>query len=158
MLTPLSCTRRKHRLHPPTGGGRDSMDSEERKDRISRRRMLRRIGAGAVVAWTTPVLTSIRTPAFAATGDCVICGPWDCTNPGPRCGRPHPGEPCFCALRVNNAGCICFSNDVGIPPGAPTCGSDADCTDPGPGQGPFCVEVQNCQFFGPTVCVARCPF
>ena len=32
---------------------------------VSRRRMLKRIGAGAAVAWTAPILTSIRTPAFA---------------------------------------------------------------------------------------------
>jgi hypothetical protein len=32
---------------------------------VSRRAMLKRIGAGAAVAWSAPVITSIRTPAFA---------------------------------------------------------------------------------------------
>ena len=38
---------------------------------VTRRRMLKRIGAGAAVAWTTPILTTMRTPAFAASpGPC----------------------------------------------------------------------------------------
>ena len=32
---------------------------------ISRRRMLRRLGAGVAVAWTAPILTSVRVPAYA---------------------------------------------------------------------------------------------
>jgi hypothetical protein len=32
---------------------------------ISRRAMLKRIGAGAAIAWSAPVLSSFRTPAFA---------------------------------------------------------------------------------------------
>jgi hypothetical protein len=34
---------------------------------ISRRRMLKRIGAGAAIVWTVPVVTSLHTPAFAAS-------------------------------------------------------------------------------------------
>jgi hypothetical protein len=46
--------------------------SEERSneafdDAISRRRLLRRLGVGAVVAWTTPIVASTRVPAFAAS-------------------------------------------------------------------------------------------
>jgi hypothetical protein len=33
--------------------------------KISRRSMLRRLGAASAVAWTAPVITSIRVPAFA---------------------------------------------------------------------------------------------
>jgi hypothetical protein len=32
---------------------------------VCRRRMLKHVGVGVAVAWTAPVLTSIRTPAFA---------------------------------------------------------------------------------------------
>jgi Cu/Zn superoxide dismutase len=32
---------------------------------ISRRRMLKRVGAGVAVAWTAPILTSVRVPAYA---------------------------------------------------------------------------------------------
>jgi hypothetical protein len=60
------------------------MSSEE----ISRRRMLKRIGAGAAVAWSAPILTSIRTPAFAQYGAC---------SPGSSCfacqGCPTPESP-----------------------------------------------------------------
>ena len=35
------------------------------EERISRRRILKRIGGGAVIAWSAPVLTSIRAPAYA---------------------------------------------------------------------------------------------
>lgn len=39
---------------------------------ISRRRMLKRIGAGAAVAWTAPILTSVRVPAFAQYPTCRL--------------------------------------------------------------------------------------
>jgi CHRD domain len=32
---------------------------------ISRRKMLKRVGAGVAVAWTAPILTSVRVPAYA---------------------------------------------------------------------------------------------
>jgi extensin-like protein len=35
--------------------------------RISRRKLLERIGAGVAVAWTAPILTSVRVPAYAAS-------------------------------------------------------------------------------------------
>jgi hypothetical protein len=56
----------------------------EPNDGISRRRALKRIGAGATVAWSVPILTSIRTPAFAQ---------YD--NPCPDTGCPGENfEPC----------------------------------------------------------------
>jgi hypothetical protein len=39
---------------------------------ISRRRMLKRIGAGAAVAWTAPIITSVRTPAWAQYPTCRL--------------------------------------------------------------------------------------
>jgi hypothetical protein len=38
---------------------------------VSRWSALKRIGAGAAIAWTASVLTSIRTPAFAQTAVCA---------------------------------------------------------------------------------------
>jgi transcription elongation factor len=64
---------------------------------ISRRRMLKRIGAGAAVAWTAPILTSIRTPAFAAS-------PRTCT--GESCGCDL-GTPCNFAIDCHNSGGAC---------------------------------------------------
>src|SRR5437588_13118859 len=42
-------------------------DPEDQARSVSRRKVLKRIGAGAVVAWSTPILTSIRAPAYAAS-------------------------------------------------------------------------------------------
>jgi CHRD domain-containing protein len=43
------------------------MNSEEPQGAggISRRRMIRRMGAGVAIAWTAPILTSVRVPAYA---------------------------------------------------------------------------------------------
>ena len=66
---------------------------------ISRRRMLKRIGVGAAVAWTAPVLTSIHTPAFAASlGPCdwsVCVGLCAATNIKGKCDDGgNPGLEC----------------------------------------------------------------
>ena len=100
--------------------------SEEPNDPISRRRILKRIGAGAAVAWTAPILTSIRTPAFAASGPCAGCPPYDCVNP------QTCSPTCHCGPHHEGGGCICFSfpgtcNHGG---GAPICATDADCGNP----------------------------
>src|SRR5438445_9939036 len=52
-------------------GGADRarrLDIDEQKpaEAISRRGVLKRIGAGAAIAWSTPILTSVRAPAFGA--------------------------------------------------------------------------------------------
>jgi hypothetical protein len=72
--------------------------------------MLRRIGAGAAIAWTAPVLSSLRTPAFAAQygcastcTDCYTCGlsapcRLDCSAGFHACLCSHTTEgDCFCA-------------------------------------------------------------
>jgi hypothetical protein len=98
---------------------------------VSRRRMLKRIGAGAAIAWSAPVLTSLKVPAFAVSGPsecaqidhcyvpcsaCVYCGP--------------PRSDCCCIPQVTNvAGCFCAKAGTC---GAHECSSDADCSDVGP--------------------------
>src|SRR2546426_3733921 len=96
----------------------ESMGSDEQKDSISRRRMLKRIGAGAAVAWSAPILTSIRTPAFATSGTCS-CPPYDCENPQ-RCENGCP-----CAPHHGGGPCICFGD--AFCNGSNTCNTDADC-------------------------------
>lgn len=77
-------------------------------DRISRRRMLKRIGAGAAVAWLTPVVTSFRTTAWA--GDCPSeCSPFGCSIGGDDCfGQVicEPSGACTC-LRTTEDECFC---------------------------------------------------
>jgi hypothetical protein len=89
---------------------------------ISRRRMLKRIGAGAAVAWTAPIITSLTTPAFAqyAVCDCISD---PCFN---ECGPPGAG--CLCA-QTTESDCDCF-----IPVCNEPCGSSSDC-----GTGRRCV-------------------
>ena len=110
------------------------MDSEERQDGISRRRMLKRIGAGAAVAWSAPVLTSLRTPAFAQPYETCPCDPNTPCNVKIDCG---PGGRCFCWVRADgNPACFCGEGDpcTGVP-----CGPENTCPD-----NPGWVCVNNC--------------
>jgi hypothetical protein len=100
--------------------------NETATTRISRRRMLRRIGAGAVVAWTAPVLTSMRAPAFAQYGHCVndTCGcdlgmPCNVAIP---CG---PGGTCNCWVQADGSACFCGVFDACSNHQA--CRSNVDC-------------------------------
>jgi hypothetical protein len=43
----------------------ESLETPSDENGISRRRLIKRIGTGAAVAWTAPILTSLRVPAFA---------------------------------------------------------------------------------------------
>lgn len=105
---------------------------------VSRRRMLKRIGAGAAVAWTAPILTSIRTPAFAQgyASPCDPGAPCDLNMP---CNFAIPcknGNP-NCNCWVNSAHTFCWCGNL------EDCGLHQPC---GPGDscpsGQVCVE--NC--------------
>jgi hypothetical protein len=95
---------------------------------ISRRRMLKRIGAGAAVAWSAPILTSIKTPAFAQSPPNE--SPCD---PGAPCSIPcnvaipcKNGNPlCNCWVRVDGQGCWCGDLDACV--NHTPCSSNADC-------------------------------
>jgi hypothetical protein len=87
------------------------MTAEGRPEsRISRRRMLKRLGAGAAIAWSAPVLSSLRTPAFAQgyPRPCIACETNPCgVDPVAECGTGPTGITCLCALTVTG-GCQCF--------------------------------------------------
>jgi hypothetical protein len=74
------------------------MEPGQFEDKLSRRRLLKRIGAGAAVAWSAPVLTSFHAPAFAASPACDwsvcvgLCA--DQTDNGMCQGEP-PGQFCM---------------------------------------------------------------
>jgi hypothetical protein len=94
------------------------------EERLSRRRMLKRIGAGAAVAWTAPVIVSLTArPAFAQGSPSCDCISDPCNNP---CGLPG----CLCAAPVEG-GCACF-----IPVCLNPCAKSSDC---GPGE--LCVTT-----------------
>lgn len=91
------------------------MDEQDREiqDRISRRRMIKRLGAATAVAWTAPVLSSLGTPAFAQQASCSGCvalgqpGDVHCAQQ-PDCGAEPSGNPCSC-LRTDRDTCACHS-------------------------------------------------
>jgi len=96
---------------------------------ISRRKMLRRIGAGAAVAWTAPILTSIRTPAFAAYGGCVN-DPCGCDLNTPcnftiGCHGQPPGGACNCWVQADRSACHCGPFDACS--NHQPCTTNADC-------------------------------
>jgi hypothetical protein len=105
---------------------------------ISRRRMLKRIGAGAAVAWTAPIITSLRSPAFAQGSPICDCNSDPCFN---ECGPPGGG--CLCAKAIEG-GCDCFIPDCGS---FEPCGASSDC-----GAGRRCV-LECC---GDPVCATLC--
>ena len=119
----------------------------EPKEGISRRKMLKRIGAGAAIAWTAPILTSIKTPSFATPiGPCSPdnCGCNGACNVAVAC---NGSSSCNCWLKADNTGCICaafvqFCGDCG------SCSVDADCAG-------GCACVQTC--CGLTCAPTPCP-
>jgi len=108
---------------------------------ISRRRMLKRIGAGAAVTWTAPILTSIRTPAFAQSPSCD-CPPFNCDpSRNPRLCE----NGCLCSAHHGNGGpCVCFDGGS-----CSDCATDADCP-----PGFACADVDpNCGCDGNVACL-----
>jgi hypothetical protein len=121
---------------------------DERPDpgarRVSRRAILKRLGAGAAVAWTAPVVLSMKVPAFAASpAGCVDCAGTGCGD-NPSCG---PNGDCFLQCRADGSECVCLSPN-GFCFG---CASDADCAQFGSGY----VCTQSC-ICATTGCAAPC--
>src|SRR3954467_1724566 len=94
------------------------MADENGLNGTSRRAVLKRIGAGAAVAWTAPALLSVGSRAVAGTAQ--PCGPIDgaalvdCPDCGV-CGQLHGG-----------GGTVCFSR-LTCKTDVPICSNDADC-------------------------------
>jgi hypothetical protein len=115
-----------------------SPEELEPKEGISRRRMIKRIGAGAAIAWSAPVLTTINTPALAqpyptciAEPDCGCSSP--CNVPIPCMGRAD----CNCWVHASSRSCTCLHftvscGEFGLCPG----GADSEC-----GAGLCCVDT-----------------
>jgi hypothetical protein len=111
-------------------------DEPEVQNGISRRRMLKRIGAGAAVSWSAPALTSLRAPAFAQTPP-AGCEPAGCPNcgcdPGIVCGLAAFCNPdgcrgsCLCVNNNDQTACDCKAFPSNFCADYPPCESDADC-------------------------------
>lgn len=128
------------------------MTEEERHDSsVSRRTMLKRIGIAGAVAWVTPVVTSLNTPAFAAsgaTGACSQCAGDFCLGQT-ACGG---GGTCGCAQRVDGNGCFCYGTPLNCDQ-LPRCTAQSDCSG-----GDVCVHTCCDAFFGngQQVCIPAC--
>jgi hypothetical protein len=84
---------------------------EELQNPISRRRMLKRVGAGAAIAWSAPILSSLRTPAFAQAYPARCAEPCDATCGNfPVCGESGPFG-CRCSRDVSGS-CFCWEDDL----------------------------------------------
>lgn len=98
---------------------------------ISRRKLLKRIGAGAAIAWATPVLSTVRTPAFAQSPPfpCSdVCDPNRPCHEEDLCGPP--GTICTCLALVGGP-CVCGDRRSFFCADYRPCDSDEDCP---PGQ------------------------
>jgi hypothetical protein len=76
----------------------DSLQNPSDSSGISRRRMIKRIGAGAAVAWTAPVLMSVRVPAFAQSPPCRVVTTMTGSQEVPP--NPSPGTGTFDGTRT----------------------------------------------------------
>jgi len=103
-----------------SSGEGKSMDEIERPDGISRRRMLKRVGAGAAIAWAAPVLTSLQVPAFAQAVSSSCSEGFVCGGPFTICSQ----DPlCACTTTTEGAACL-GGNCTGVGVG---CTSSAEC-------------------------------
>ena len=113
-------------------------DERSTNDGLSRRSALKRIGAGAAIAWTAPAMLSIDRAFAAGSAPCSGCA----TNP---CGfRPFApcGPECLCAQKADGS-CACV-----VPFCTGPCNTDADCS---PGQ--VCGFAPCC---GANTCAFEC--
>ena len=117
------------------------MEPENRAGDISRRRMLKRIGAGAAIAWSAPVLTSLRIPAFAQAGS-PVCQDCACFA----AAGPCPGNPdCLCD-RTMEGTCVC-DQELGLGDCTTTAQCEAEF-----GAGTHCI----CFTEASGICVREC--
>jgi hypothetical protein len=130
------------------------MADDDRPDHsVSRRTMLKRIGAVGAVAWVTPVVTSLNTPAFAASppdGNCSACGGDFCSGQT-ICGQGDspPSFLCGCAQRVDGQGCFCYDDDFCS--NRTPCDEQSDCP-----SGEVCVHTCCDASIGTAVCFPAC--
>ena len=129
------------------------MAAEDHPDRsVSRRTMLKRIGAAGAIAWVTPVIASVHTPAYAAesspTSTCDKPGSCD-TGGFPECGDTTGGFGCFCFTVLGGSGaCLqdAFCVDLQV------CSSTVACP-----PGTVCAVSTGCDCgFDSGVCLSPC--
>lgn len=121
---------------------------EVTEDGISRRRMLKRIGAASAIAWSAPILTSFRTPAFAQVY-CTECAGDFCFGQTICGDQPPLGCPCA-QIVGSEPSCFCYHDDFCVNR-TPCPGGQTDCP---PGQ--TCVHTCCDAAIGSPVCWDPC--
>jgi hypothetical protein len=82
---------------------------------------------GAAVAWSAPILTSFRAPAFAQ-GSPPMCVPFDLCGRPDFCGANSAcGQGCGGCTVLLDDSCLCWDFAYHCDPDGSTCRSDADC-------------------------------
>src|SRR5262245_47628314 len=109
---------------------------------LSRRNLLKRIGAGGTAVWVAPAVVATST---AAGGLSPACAQWNCGDPLVSC---DPDPTCLCT--VDTEGNVqCVDGDTSCA-GLPICTTTADCP---PGSvciastcclDPICVTIPSC--------------
>jgi hypothetical protein len=120
---------------------------------ISRRSALKRIGAGAAIAWSAPVLMSVGDKAFAASPTpcattctrCYAAIGGGCTPESAVCGSDAAGN-CYCSA-TTEGDCFCAANRFGS---GGACSDSRTC---GPGE--RCMLICNGGCAG-TFCLPPC--
>jgi len=113
--------------------------------------MLKRIGAAGAIAWATPAISSLTTPAHAATSF-VTCGHTcdHCASNPDLCGQAGDLGQCFCTPRADGGDCFC--GEVVFCGSTHDCTSDSECGDLGSGDW-ICSLVCGCSG---QVCIPPC--
>jgi hypothetical protein len=123
------------------------MDSEMPEKGVSRRDLLKKLGAGAAVAWSAPIITSFGTKAFADSVHRNRCNP-PCAYPR-LCCTNCPGALdglCGCSDDVEGR-CVCWTN--AFCDDLAGCTTSADC-----GTRERCIRGTGCGFAGK--CIPFC--
>lgn len=128
----------------------DVQGPQEPHESVSRRTMLKRIGAAGAIAWATPVISSLNTPASATSF--VTCGHTcvHCENNTDLCGKGGPLNTCFCTPRTDGGDCFCGEEIFCASSHA--CGTTSDCDDLGSTW--ICADVCGCG--GGSFCIPTC--
>jgi hypothetical protein len=123
------------------------MGEGEDTSRISRRRLLQRLGLGTAVATFTPIVTSLGSEALA--GPCPPCEPpcnWTCGGQLQQCGLGcGPFGAAYCSADTEG-NCFCWEDTLCSE--VQDCASTADCP-----PGYACIPNTCC---GVPKCLAGC--
>ncbi|CAN5206312.1 hypothetical protein BH20ACT24_BH20ACT24_02840 [soil metagenome] len=123
------------------------MDSEMPERRVSRRDLLKKLGAGVAVAWSAPIVTSFGAKAFATGQHKNRCSQ-PCANTR-LCCINCPGALdglCGCS-NDTELRCVCWTNAFCVD--LSDCQSSADC-----GTRERCIRNTGCGFAGK--CIPFC--